>query len=179
MVLSERQLPLHSWVMLPGLWQALLFLLLLRTWLGGNYPGIWVSLELKRCVQEHSWLLGKTCSSVMTSRTTHICSAFSSVVLVIFFSFQISLVGNIHVFKWQGKASRPIFITLGNSKILSLKKCIVSTGICLHIEKKQGILLSFSIYLFRKRKQCARGDNHSVHTLLFTWGLIYSDNELI
>lgn len=137
MVLSERQLPLHSWVMLPGLWQALLFLLLLRTWLGGNYPGIWVSLELKRCVQEHSWLLGKTCSSVMTSRTTHICSAFSSVVLVIFFSFQVSLVGNIHVFKWQGKASRPIFITLGNSKILSLKKCIVSTGICLHIEKNR------------------------------------------
>lgn len=44
---------------------------------------------------------------------------------------------------------------------------------------KQGLLLSFSIYLFRKRKQCARGDNHSVHTVLFTWGLIYSDNELI
>lgn len=93
MVLSERQLPLHSWVMLPGLWQALLFLLLLRTWLGGNYPGIRVSLELKRCVQEHSWLLGKTCSSVMTSRTTHICPAFSSVVLVLYFLFSFFLLG--------------------------------------------------------------------------------------
>lgn len=45
------------------------------------------------------------------------------------------------------------------------------------LEKKQEILLSFSIYL-EKENNMPRGINHSIHTLFFIWGSSYRDNEL-
>lgn len=146
MVLSERQLPLHSWVMLPGLWQALLFLLLLRTWLGGNYPGIRVSLELKRCVQEHSWLLGKTCSSVMTSRTTHICPAFSSVVLVLYFLFSFFLLGIFMYLNGKEKQAGQFSSPWGTVKSY-LSKSALYLQEYVSTLKKTGITVEF-FYLF-------------------------------
>lgn len=159
--------------MLPGLWQALLFLLLLRTWLKGNYPGIssiaGAEVVCTRALTA-AWKDVFLCHDKQNN--THLfCVLFCCPSYIFFFLFNCLLLGIFMYLNGKEKQACQFSSPWGTVRSYLKNVHFIYRNMSPHW-KIQGILLSFSIYSSRKRKQCARRGNHSVHTLLFTWGLI-------